>query len=142
MNTATEEHTTIGATPKVRAAKRVSLQDQILALLKKAGPKGCNTLTLAEVTHRFSARIWDLKQKGWDILTVGLEGTDNCAYVLQDQAKPVPQPDLLRAAAPAKPSNDLMEGICDCGHMAAWHRPVKGGGHKCAECPCTTFKSQ
>lgn len=131
-----------GAAPEVRATKRVSHQDQILALLKKAGPKGCNTLTLAEVSHRFSARVWDLKKKGWNILTVGLVGTDNCAYILQDQVNTVPQPDLLRAQAPAKPSEKIMEGICECGHMAAWHRPVKGGGHKCAECPCTSFSSQ
>ncbi len=142
MNTTAEEHATIGATPKVRAVKRVSHQDQVLALLKKAGPKGCTTGTLCEVSHRFSARIWDLKQKGHNILTVGLEGTDSCAFVLVDPVNVVAQPDLLRAPAPAKPSNDNATGICECGHMAAWHRPVKGGGHKCAECPCTEIRPQ
>jgi|HubBroStandDraft_5_1064220.scaffolds.fasta_scaffold276929_2 hypothetical protein len=37
--------------------------------LKKAGPRGCSNLELTEICLRYGARIMELRQRGYNIVT-------------------------------------------------------------------------
>lgn len=76
--------------PKKKAAQRVNHRSMILGMLLKAGRLGCTSQELGQVTWRFSARIYDLRQKGFIIETLEREGTDTVIFVLQSP-KPAPE---------------------------------------------------
>ncbi len=128
--------------PKETAESRLSLQDQVLALLKKAGPRGCEGPILGEVTWRFGSAINCLRAKGWSIDTVKIDGKTYALYILRGPVTPPSkQTDMLQPPAPAKPSAGMVQGNCICHHPRAWHK-----GHfnneGCRECACTHFQDE
>ena len=132
----------MSATAKDRATKRLSYQDQVLAMLKRAGHRGCTTEELLTIHHRFSASIFELRAKGWAIVTVDRPGTDCATFVLRPgtYSAPPAQTDLVKPPL-SKPSAPVaFYGICECGHAAGQHR--SHGAHACFDCTCTTFSPQ
>lgn len=125
---------------KARAGSRLTLQDQVLDLLKKAGARGCTGEELSSITWRFGACLFELRKKGWTITTQDRPGTDVPLYLLTPgTVTPSKQVDLMRQGAPARPSAGPVVGFCKCGHLAAQHRP---GGGRCFDCDCQGFHSQ
>lgn len=122
---------------KTRATNRLSYQDQVLAMLKRAGHRGCTTEELLTIHHRFSARIFELRAKGWPIVTMDRPGTDCATFVLRPgtYVDPPKQTDMLRPPK-ARPSAGPVVGICFCGHTAGQHRH---GGGACFDCTCGSF---
>jgi hypothetical protein len=124
---------------KTRAGARLSYQNQVLAMLKRAGHAGATTEDLLTIHHRFSASIFELRAKGWPIVTLDRPGTDNATFVLRPgtYADTPKQADLMRPpmATPSKPV--AFFGLCACGHTAGQHRAH--GAHACFDCTCTTF---
>lgn len=122
---------------KEKAASRLTIQDQVLALLKQGGAAGVTAPTLAEVTWRFGGSIHELKKKGWDIETKHVDGQEHAIYILHGvkAAPPKEHPDLLQRPAPATPSSGFDDRpTCLCFHPAAWHRNTHGS---CSATGCT-----
>lgn len=63
-------------------APRLSRQAaEILAMLRARGT--CTNMELTRITHRFSARLWDLRKAGFSIVTVALrDGSGVVTYRL------------------------------------------------------------
>ncbi len=131
----------MAAPADIRAAKRTTYMDQVLAQLQAAGPRGMTTADLCNIHHRFSATIFQLRARGWAITTIDQEHAESSLYILDPSIKPVNQPDLVQRVPPARPSAPPVAGLCDCGHVAGMHRPTQDG-HACTACVCTEFKQQ
>lgn len=121
------------------AKNRLSQQDRILLMLNEAGSAGCTSEDLLHVSHRFSGRVYDLRQKGWNITTQDRPGTEMVVYVLHPDVVQHNQPDLLQQVPPAKPSAAPATGLCVCGHVKGWHSHGKDG---CSDCMCSHFTEQ
>jgi hypothetical protein len=80
---------------KDKSIKRLTDQERVLLMLNQAGLDGVTTAQLLTISHRFSARIWDLRKKGWNIVTKDVPGEEWARFVLVPEVINVPQLELL-----------------------------------------------
>lgn len=126
--------------PKERAASRLSIQDQVLRVLKEARAKGVTGAELTPISWRFGGAIHALRQKGWAIKTLDQEGTDVARYVLEPGVEvPNRQLDALAARPPFKAAAGFVVGLCECHHVRGAHHLGEG---YCKECGCNHFKAE
>jgi hypothetical protein len=84
---------------KEKAERRLTHADEILSLLQDAGSDGVTSEKLLSVTWRFSGRIYDLRQKGWNIQTLDRPGTECARFVLIPGKFDLSQPELFEVRA-------------------------------------------
>ena len=85
-------------------------QQAIYDLLVTAGERGVTNYELnKKICFRFSARIWELNQRGFVIKSTRVKGSEWRSTLVRVPPVEAPKPDP--APAPAKPQEELFEMV-------------------------------